>query len=240
MNNRICGYILGSVHEKDRTKNISFLKTQIQSLEYEEAIYPKFNKIPFIKQIKERSYARTGSTLKDGEIGCLLSHRRIWKKIASSSADSTSMFLVLESDSCIQDLQVVGQHFEHISQRFDLFFWGAWEGHMKLCQSTKKSLSGKWVIGEPFIKTIYCTYGYSLNKQAASYLLQQTRKVGYPVDLFKKFVCKDDSRIGGVVPELISTVGRGKSYIRENRNRIREFLYWMLLDCKNTLICLFK
>ncbi|MEO8172758.1 MAG: glycosyltransferase family 25 protein [Sediminibacterium sp.] len=240
MNDHIEGYILGSVRELDRRQNLELLKTMLPSFVYEEAIYPEYVKVPFINRIKELAGQRTGHTMNSGEIGCLLSHRKIWKKIASHTEGNARMFMVLESDSSIRDINIVSKNFEKVSKDFDLFFWGAWEGHMKLFRSSKKILSGNYRVGEPFIKTVYCTYGYSLNRAAAIHLLKKTRKAGYTVDQFKRFIHKGDLRIGGVMPELITTTGRKSSYIQKNRNRVKEFFVWLLLDCKNTLICLLK
>ncbi|MDB5210582.1 MAG: hypothetical protein JWQ30_1409 [Sediminibacterium sp.] len=240
MNDHLQGYILGSVHEQDRRQNLALLKTTLPSCVYEEAIYPEYVKVPFADSLKEMAGRRTGHALSSGEMGCLLSHRKIWKKIASHSGNDARMFLVLESDSSIQNIDVISKHFENVSKDFDLFFWGAWEGHMKLFRSSKKILSGNYVVGEPFIKTVYCTYGYSLNRAAANHLLKKTGKAGYTVDQFKRFIRKGDLRVGGVMPELIITTGRQKSYIQKNRNSLKEFFVWLLLDCKNALICLLK
>jgi len=237
MNDNIQGYILGSVNEQDRQQNIEHLKTILPLLIREEAIYPAYTKVPFADQINKLSKKRTGHALSPGEIGCLLSHRRIWRKIASCP-DDTRMFLILESDSNIQDIGIIHRHFEDVSKNFDIFFWGAWEGHMKLFRRSKRQMSGSYKIGEPFIKTVYCTYGYSLNRQAALHLLEKTGKVGYTIDQFKQYIKKGELRVGGVMPELITTKGRKKSYIKKNRNRTSEFFTWLLLDCKNMLICL--
>lgn len=240
MGNKIQGYIAGSVRETDRLENIRQLQSQLPLLEWEEAIYPAYTHVPFKKPLLDLSYARTGHRLREGELGCLLSHRQIWRKIVNSDADANTLFLVLESDSCIQDLDVLENHYQDMSGRYDLFFWGAWEGHMKLFRSTRRSLDKGFHVGIPFIKTVYCTYGYSLNKKAAAYLLQQTNKIAYPVDQFKYFMSDSTIRIGGVMPELISTNGQGKSYIRSPRNRVKEFLFWFLLDIRNSIICFFK
>lgn len=240
MNEHIHGYILGSVYEVDRQRNISALMTIMPSLVFEEAIYPRYEKIPFINRLQQVSCDRTGHRLKSGEIGCMLSHRRIWRKIANHPGDNGQMFLVLESDSRIQDPDILARYFEEISRGFDLFFWGAWEGHMKLFRSTKKTLSGRYKTGTPFIRSVYCTYGYSLNKKAAFHLLRNTCKVAYPIDQFKRFIDKDALRMGGITPELITTTGLKKSYIRETRSGVQEFFIRLILDAKNSLICLFK
>lgn len=240
MNDKIHGYIIGSVREHDRIENIHKLQMQLPLLQFEEAVYPAHTKVPFMRQLLDLSYVRTGYRLNEGELGCLLSHRNVWRKIVQRSADQDELFLVLESDSNIQNLSVVEQTFKKMVHVYDLFFWGAWDGHMKLFRSTKQQMVGGYSVGTPFIKTVYCTYGYSLNKKAAAYLLQQTKKIAHPVDQFKYLLLDDSIRIGGVMPELITTNGMQKSYIRAERNKIKEFLFRALLDMKNSLICYFK
>lgn len=240
MSDQIHGYIVCSAREIDRLENIQRLKAQLPLLEMEEAIYPSYTNVPFKTRLLDLSFVRTGYRLKEGELGCLLSHRKVWRKIVNSDADATTLFLVLESDSCIQDLTILQKNYSPVSSRYDLFFWGAWEGHMKLFRSTRSAIGNGYEMGTPFIKTVYCTYGYSLNKKAAAYLLQQTNKIAYPVDQFKYFISDPTLRIGGAMPELISTNGQGKSYIRSPRSRVKEFLLWVLLDIRNGVICFFR
>lgn len=240
MSDTIQGYIVCSVRETDRLENIQRLKRQLPLLESTEAIYPAYTYVPFKSKLLDLSYVRTGYRLNEGELGCLLSHRQVWRKIVNSDATASTLFLVLESDSCIQDPKILEKHYHDMSKHYDLFFWGAWEGHMKLFRSTRRSLDKGFHVGIPFIKTVYCTYGYSLNRKAAAYLLQQTNKIAYPVDQFKYFMSDSTIRIGGVMPELISTNGQGRSYIRSPRNRVKEFLFWFLLDIRNSIICFFK
>lgn len=240
MSDTIHGFVIGSVHEHDRQVNIQELQKKLPGLQYEEAVYPAYVHVPFLNKIQELSQVRTGQQLQIGEIGCLLSHRNIWHKIVQSDAPDGIMFLVMESDSGIKREEVLTANFARISDAYDLFFWGAWEGHMQVYRSTRKQLSPGIDYGTPFIKTVYCTYGYSLNKKAAAYLLKQTRKAGYPVDQFKRFIQEGELRIGGVVPEVIATIPRNESYIRGKRNALKEYLFFLVLDCKNWIICLFR
>lgn len=234
------GFIVASVHEMDRIDNVKQLINTFPSLKIIEAVYPTQIKIPFKKQLLELSFLRTGKALSSGELGCLLSHRQIWRQIVTDGQNLDQMYLILESDSSINDLDLIKQQFSLIADKFDLFFWGAWEGHMKLFRSSVEKITDKYSIGQPFIKTVYCTYGYSLNKRAAQLLLERTNKINYPVDQFKQFINQHEIKIGGVCPELISTIGQHKSYIQPNRNKIREFLLMCFLDIRNSLICFFR
>ncbi len=240
MGNCIRGYIVGSIFEHDRVENMRKIQSLLPHIKINEAIYPTRNKVPFMRQLLDLSHQRTGYRLNEGELGCLLSHRRVWYNIVQTKAEQDELFLVCESDSSILNIELMKQQYNTIAKQFDIFFWGAWEGHMKLYRSTKKKLSVSWTIGTPFLKTVYCTYGYSLNKKGAAYLLKQTVKISHPVDQFKYFIKEGDIRIGGIVPELISTIGKKTSYIRPKRNFLKEFFILIVLDIRNTIICFFK
>jgi len=254
-------YLLSAPFETDRQQNVALLCSQLPEIELVDAIYPSKQKIPFINDIITVSAQRTGKALLLGEIGCLLSHRKIWQKILLADAAEKAHFLILESDSVLnmpayfntqnaalalsQKLNLTSsitskQLNPQIIEAHDLFFWGAWDGYMQLFQSTKQPLLQGFQYGEPFIKTIYCTYGYSLNKKAASMLLHKTKHIAYPVDQFKRYLQQTDLKIGGVVPELISTCG-SKSHIREKKSfKLFNHLFLLLLTIKNKLICFFK
>jgi GR25 family glycosyltransferase involved in LPS biosynthesis len=150
------------------------------------------------------------------------------------------MYLVLESDSQIISLEMIQQYWTNISNQYDLFFWGAWEGNMKIFRSTQKSIGQGYKIGVPYIKTVYCTYGYSLNAKAAKVLLARTRKFSYQVDQFKNYKLESSIRIGGVVPEIITNKKDNISYIQQGRNKSKEKFISLFLNAKNFLICYFK
>lgn len=216
-----------------RIKNLSFL-----DIEFMEAIYPNNIHVPYLHQLMLKSNERTGKPLMIGEIGCLLSHRKIWRLIAKES-DPTKHFLILESDSIIRDPDYLNQQFYIAEANFDMFFWGSWEGHTKLFRSTKFQQERKYSIGTAFIKTTYCTYGYSLNVRAAKLLLKSTSNISYPVDQFKRFISQDALRIGAVLPEVVSGNTLG-STIRGKRNRWVNNMFLLILDIKNHIICYFK
>lgn len=240
MANSIKGFLITSQIELERIGQVQNLTRQLPQLTEVEAIYPTHQKIPFHQQLINLSFKRTGHALSDGELGCLLSHRKVWQMIVAQKNEPEQMFLVLESDSSIVSPDLLMHQFEAMSKKFDLFFWGAWEGHMKLCRSTVHANKDGFVYGKPLLKSVYCTYGYSLNKRAAQLLLERTKKIAYPVDQFKKMIIEDELRMGGVNPEVISTIGQRQSYIQQNRNQFKEFFWWILLDFKNSIICYFK
>lgn len=212
----------------------------LPDLELVEAIYPTQQKVPFLNQAAEIAQKRTGQALLPGEIGCLLSHRAVWHQIANTALNEQTHYLILESDSQFTNKKLFDEFDHSLIEQYDLFFWGAWDGHMQLFRNNRTKLTKDFQIGTPFIKTIYCTYGYSLNRAAAKFLLKRTNQFSYPVDQYKRFMQQTDLKIGGVVPELISTTG-AQSNIRSNRKwELQNQLYLMVLDLKNFLICLFK
>jgi GR25 family glycosyltransferase involved in LPS biosynthesis len=196
--------------------------------------------VPFLSQAAEIAAKRTGQALLIGEIGCLLSHRAVWRKIAGKSVNEQEHFLILESDSEFINKTVFDQFDLQLLNQYDLFFWGAWDGHMQLFRKHRKQIDHTFQMGTPFIKSIYCTYGYSLNCAAAKFLLKRTKQFSYPVDQYKRFILQQDLKIGGVTPELISTTGAPSNIRNIRKWELPNQLYLLVLDLKNYLICLFK
>ncbi|MBH2005379.1 MAG: glycosyltransferase family 25 protein [Sphingobacteriia bacterium] len=229
-------FIITSSIEQERRANVERLLAQLPDACIVEAVYPSRVHVPFLEPLMQLSEQRTGKRLVPGEIGCLLSHRKVWRSILAADADESAHFLVLESDSVINENDLLLNH----RPDADLFFWGAWLGHMRLHRSSRKPLNNRFSIGVPFIKTVYCTYGYSLNQKAAAHLLKQTACIAYPVDQFKYIVDTHALRIGGIVPEVISG-GKMGSYINQpGFHHWQQQVFLKLLDLKNNLICFFK
>lgn len=231
----IKGFIITASHEIERRKNVSLLQSQLPAIELVEAIYPSKEKIPFLKQLQLLSKERTGIQLNPGEIGIILSNRKVWQRILAIAKNEKEMFLILESDSIINDLKVLQQSFQKIASEFDLFFFGAWLGHVKLLRSKKKQLTDKYQYGEPFIKTISGGYGYALNKTTANILLKKTKKIAHPVDEFKRYMSFENIKIGAVTPELISHANYTTT-IGHKGNKFLKKCWVFLLDIRNEVI----
>ena len=233
-------YLLTSKDEIERHEHISSLKTLIPDLVSIEAIYPSKTPIPFYDQIKLISKERTGSTLSDGALGCLLSHRVIWRRFLNQKEQDYC--LILESDSKIDNLDIIQNQQASISSKYDLFFWGAWDGHARIHRSTTQFKEGKYNIGAPLIKSVYCTYGYSLNKKAAAYLLKATSKISYPVDIYKKYIQPGALAIGAARPEIIGAWYNTPSSIQEQSTgiKIKIFLIVQIFDLRNRIHAYFS
>ena len=234
-------YILYSPLEKDRTARVEAMRQQFKQFTISESIYPSKTHIPFLKAIIEKSKERTGKALMATEVACLLGHRRILRQIVKAATNDEEHFLVLESDSKILNFELLKKHFEPISKQYDFFFWGAWEGNAKVKRSKGQLIEGKYSIGEPLLHTIYCTYGYSLNKPTAQYLLKQSRVISTPFDIFKQFIDPTKIRLGTITKEIITTWDEG-SYIRNDKffKRSKKAVFIFFLNIKNTIQAYFS
>lgn len=232
---RIHVFLVSSVHETARKSFVELLRKEFPELEKVEAIYPAHTRVPFLQQLQERSKERSGRSLKEGEIGLILTNRQIWRKILSRASSDEEHFLILESDSKISASLLLHQYFHSLSASYDIFFWGAWFGHMRLLRSKRKAFAaGHWA-GEPLINSVACTYGYSINRKAAAVLLKATARIAYPVDEFKRYLTPGQLRFGGVAPELI-TVHPSPSTIRQDSSSLKEKIWIFLLDLRNHIL----
>lgn len=236
----IKAFVITAEHEISRRENVRLLQSQVPGLQAIEAIYPTRRHIPFIDRLVALSKQRTGTALNLGEIGVILSNRKIWREIVRTADSDSDRFLVLESDSHILDVATLHRHYQPLAAAYDLFFFGAWSGHAHLLRSTKKVLEGRYVTGTAFIKTVYGAYGYSINRKAAAHLLKETGKISHPVDQFKYFIRNNELTIGTVIPELISHHSDDTMIGHPAMHPARKKLWMLLLDIKNTLICFFK
>ena len=198
-------YLVSSKHELERIKHIEDLKSLFPDLVSIEAIYPKKRRIPFYSQIKSISKARTGTALSDGALGCLLSHRIIWRHFLNQKEQD--FCLILESDSQIDNLTIIKSHQLSIKAQYD---------------------------------SLYCTYGYSINKNAALFLLESTNKFNYPVDYWKLRLKDSPLRVGGILPNIITTVTSFKSTISHSNQNIFVLLFDTMINFKNSIISFFK
>jgi len=234
-------YILYSPLEKDRTARVETMRQQFKQFTISESIYPSNTHIPFLKAIIEKSKERTGQALMATEVACLLCHRKILRQIIKAATNNEEHFLVLESDSKILNFELLINYFEAISKQYDIFFWGSWEGNTKVKRSKSQKIEDIYTIGEPLLHTIYCAYGYSLNKPTAQYLLKQTSKISTPFDIFKQFVEPSKIRLGAITKEVITTWDEG-SYIRKNKfkDHLKRATLLFILNIRNSLQAYFS
>ena len=231
-------FLISSSQETDRLVNINLLNKQLDNINHIAAIYPSQTHIPFLNQILKLAKNRTGRTLRPAELGLLMSHRNAWRALINSDYESA---LILESDSIINNEIVLNEYFETVHEQFDLFFWGAFDGRMKIYKKGRYYIDKNIFIGKPVINSVYCTYGYSLNKKTASFLLKQTAEANYPVDFWKKRLKNANLIIGGVNPEIISPNPQFNSTVQSNKFNIYEnIIVKQGIDCKNTILAFFN
>lgn len=234
--------MLYSQREQARLPQVGLIQDTIENLELIEAVYPKHTHVPFLDKMIALSKQRTGKALLTNEIGVLLGHRIIWKRILKDAKTEEEHFMIFESDSKINDVQLLKTNFHQYTSPYDLFFWGAWDGHARLKKSTIQFQQGVFKIGEPLIKSVYCTYGYSLNKKAAALLLKSTNKIAYPVDIFKKYIPQGSLRLGAARPEIVSAWYNTPSTIRKEgfSQKIKNWSIIQIFDLRNRIHAYFS
>jgi GR25 family glycosyltransferase involved in LPS biosynthesis len=169
-----------------------------------------------------------------------MSHRSIWKKIVQEH-NPNQHYLVLESDSKINDIQLIQQAMPTVEEGYDLFFFGAWNNHVSIKRSSSTTLAKHYKTGTPLIRSVYGAYGYSLNVKAAKHLLAQSSKINYPVDLYKHYVDQATIKIGAIQPELISTWQTTDSTIRKEAtiDRLKRVIKMKIFSLRNQILAYF-
>ena len=151
------GFIITAPHEQLRLAHVQALINLVPfPTEKVLAIYPSIQRIPFKNRLLTLAYQRTGYPMTVAELACLLSHRKVWRKIVKEEVDSSAHYLILESDAVLLDPVYFKQKYSHLTKDTDLFLWGGYEGRIKLFQSTLLPHAAPYQIGEPFLKSMYC------------------------------------------------------------------------------------
>jgi len=241
----LCIYGIIAAHETERMPRLLSAMEGFANRQTVDAIFPELHSVPWVQQLLQTSMMRCGRPLNPGEVGCLLSHRKAWKSFLKSGFTTA---IILESDSEIRDKELVHKIIEDYGERFDILFLGSYHGRTKLKRSTAESLGGILRIGTPLANTLYCAYGYVINKEAASYLLRRTGKVSWPVDYWNKWL-NDYSgnyriRVAVVVPEVISTWAAPSTiqeiHVVQSAEKLPRRVKYFLGEIKNSIIGYFS
>lgn len=237
MSNTISTYIIFSEQEQARLVQLQKIKEYFDNLTIEEAIFPHKTHVPFLTKMIEKSKERTGTALLANEIGVLMSHRKVWHEIVEKATNPQKHYLVLESDSKIKNITIIEKYFSQIQENYDLFYWGAWNGNVTISRSSKVKLENGVTIGEPMIKSVYGAYGYSINAKGAKYMLKNSAKIAYPVDLYKHYVNLNEIKVGAMDPEAIGTWLTTDSTIRKETkwSLLRRNLVIKIFNCRNKI-----
>ena len=241
MTKPISAFIIYGQNEHARQAQVNLTQEVLPNSVLVDPIFPARQKVPFIKDLIQNAYKRSGYKLLPSEVGVFMSHRSIWKKIVEQNHDPSQHFLVLESDSKINDMRQIEQTMQKVETGYDLFFWGAWNNHVSIKKSTAENIDNYYKIGVPLIRSVYGAYGYSLNIKAAKHLLAQSSKINYPVDLYKHYVDQAAIKIGAIQPELISTWQTTDSTIRKEANidRLKRIIIIKIFSLRNQILAYF-
>jgi GR25 family glycosyltransferase involved in LPS biosynthesis len=241
MTKPISAFIIYGQNEHARQAQVNLMQEVLPNSVLVDPIFPARQKVPFINDLIKNAYKRSGYKLLPSEVGVFMSHRSIWKKIVEQNNEPNQHFLVLESDSKINDMHLIEQTMQKVETEYDLFFWGAWNNHVSIKKSTAESIDNKYKIGAPLIRSVYGAYGYSLNIKAAKHLLAQSSKINYPVDLYKHYVDQVVIKIGAIQPELISTWQTTDSTIRKEANidRLKRIIIIKIFSLRNQILAYF-
>ena len=237
MTNSISTYIIFSDQEQARMGQLQKIQEYFSDLTIINAIFPNKTRVPFLQSLINKTKERTGKALLVNEIGVLMSHRKVWHEIIQIATDPNKHYLVLESDSKVNNGELIEKYYKHIESKFDLFFWGAWNGNATIRRSTKIELGKGLEIGEPMIKSIYGAYGYSINTKGARYMLKKTSKIAYPVDLYKHYINLKELKVGVIKPEQIGTWLTTDSNIRVESKitLLKRYLVIKIFNCRNKI-----
>jgi GR25 family glycosyltransferase involved in LPS biosynthesis len=240
MTKPIPAFIIYGQNEHARQAQVDLIQKALPGSVLIDPIFPSRQKVPFINDLIQNAFKRSGYQLLPSEIGVFMSHRSIWKKIVQEH-NPNQHYLVLESDSKINDIQLIQQAMPKVEAGYDLFFFGAWNNHVSIKRSSSTTLAKHYKIGTPLIRSVYGAYGYSLNVKAAKHLLAQSSKINYPVDLYKHYVDQATIKIGAIQPELISTWQTTDSTIRKEAtiDRLKRIIIIKIFSLRNQILAYF-
>jgi len=117
--------------------------------------------------------------LTQGEIGCLLSHYEIYKKI-----NENDIYLILEDDINIDDkLQDFLQRTSFLPKNWDVILVGH---HVLRSRPARIALRNRYrlsnyTLGKP-VELAFGTYGYLINYQGAQKLIKALNNINAPID----------------------------------------------------------
>ena len=232
-------FIVYGPFDTGRSSQVELLKQNLTEHEIIEPIFPRKQKVPFLNKLIENAYTRTKRTVVPEEIGVFMSHRKIWRII--EKLDYNQHYLILESDSKLIDTKTIKELFSRVENEYDIFFWGAWNNHVSIKRSTLKKANYLYNIGTPMIKSLYGTYGYSLNPKAARYLLMQSKQINHPVDYYKCYVDPNEIKMGAIQPEVVSTWQTTESSVRKERpmDKIKKIIIIKIFHIRNQILAYF-
>jgi len=180
-------FIINLKHDAEKKAHMQELCDKYSLFpEFIEAVNGKLLSDDFIESIysKEGSLDSIGRELSKGEIGCALSHKKIYQKMLDENIEKA---LVLEDD--IDFCESLLRYFSEISnfpKRWELVLLGHHSNRSRKELTPysfwyKKILNNTCTLRRP-CEISYGTYGYFINKQGAKRILNEIRKIILPID----------------------------------------------------------
>ena len=139
------------------------------------------------------NYFKYYKSLTDGEIGCYLSHRKVWQKIVQENIEYA---LVLEDDFLLhKGLKDIDKLLKVIDQPWDL---------IKLGEIPNKRIKQRILeVGDlsliKFRKTPHGTYAYLITIEGAKKMLKHSDPFSRPVDIDMQHIWEHKCKILGVL-----------------------------------------
>lgn len=178
-------YIINLKHDKDRKKHMISLCNSLNiTPEIINAIYGKElpNVEDYINCNKEISIKRIQRILCPGEIGCIMSHQNIYKKMIEENIQYAT---VLEDDVDLSEDIKYFTTFDFRTLDFDILLLG-YHGtksreHLNLKGIKVYSVNPNYTIYS-LLEIAYGTYGYIVSLEGAKRILKQSLRFDVPID----------------------------------------------------------
>lgn len=195
----ICVYVVSL--ESAQKRRIFFDKIN-NWLEFKffNACDAKKKRVPFIEYIKQ-GFGKNNFSF--GALGCLLSHRILWKNLVNSS----DKYMIILEDDVVIDKQTYQYWIDKLSKgqigNFDVLFLGAYDGKsIPMLTKIKYFSFFNGFVSNVFEDTLYCTYGYVVSRDGARKLLKKT-SLNLPVDYWKEFNKDNDLTYLCIYPNVV-------------------------------------
>ena len=201
--------------EKLQQQNISFQRlSAIDGRELSESdLYQHY-----CKKVNSTSYH---TALSRGEIGCYLSHRKAWRKIADGDQPYG---IVLEDDFYLSgDLNQSIATINEINFPWDLIKLSAYQSRVRKINYRHK-LSDQYDL-VVHNKTMSGGAATAITKQAAKKLLEKTNKFGRPIDTDIQHFWEKDISVLSLLPYPIAQDMEVETTISDRKNRPKKY-FW--------------
>jgi glycosyl transferase family 25 len=166
------------------------------------------------EEYKEYYIQDVKKELNNGEKGCFLSHRTIYKLIKKNGWKKT---LILEDDAlfCTDFLNVINKVYTEVPE-YDMLYLGQWNYDKGVIEGEKKALKEKVseVDGIGIYKAERCwlTHAYVVDSSVVQTLLDQTKNLYASIDhVLSDIQEKEKLKVYAVYPNIITQDGTASS-----------------------------